>query len=200
MKTTIPAESDLASGDYLAVVRDFALSKGISLQVLLADSQISLEALLNPPNYVKNLIVNRVGVNLYEQLNSPVSAAAEFGVCMTASTHGSLGMAVQCAANVYEAFEILRTFYNTRINSQNIQIETRHTSMENDYVFLRLINKHTQAQGVSHVQDFFDLATLVSIATNTYRALDHHALTGACLLYTSPSPRDRTRSRMPSSA
>ena len=25
-------------------------------------------------------------------------------------------------------------------------------------------------------------------------------LTGACLLYTSPSPRDRTRSRMPSSA
>ena len=26
------------------------------------------------------------------------------------------------------------------------------------------------------------------------------ALTSACLLYTSPSPRDRTRSRMPSSA
>ena len=27
-----------------------------------------------------------------------------------------------------------------------------------------------------------------------------HTLTGPCLLYTSPSPRDRTRSRMPSSA
>ena len=27
-----------------------------------------------------------------------------------------------------------------------------------------------------------------------------HALSPACLLYTSPSPRDRTRSRMPSSA
>ena len=26
------------------------------------------------------------------------------------------------------------------------------------------------------------------------------ALVGSCLLYTSPSPRDRTRSRMPSSA
>ena len=26
------------------------------------------------------------------------------------------------------------------------------------------------------------------------------AVAGACLLYTSPSPRDRTRSRMPSSA
>ena len=27
-----------------------------------------------------------------------------------------------------------------------------------------------------------------------------HLLLGLCLLYTSPSPRDRTRSRMPSSA
>ena len=27
-----------------------------------------------------------------------------------------------------------------------------------------------------------------------------HPLVGVCLLYTSPSPRDRTRSRMPSSA
>ena len=30
--------------------------------------------------------------------------------------------------------------------------------------------------------------------------LDQFTLKGACLLYTSPSPRDRTRSRMPSSA
>ena len=29
---------------------------------------------------------------------------------------------------------------------------------------------------------------------------EHPAVVGACLLYTSPSPRDRTRSRMPSSA
>ena len=32
------------------------------------------------------------------------------------------------------------------------------------------------------------------------RAMQAHALTSLCLLYTSPSPRDRTRSRMPSSA
>ena len=31
-------------------------------------------------------------------------------------------------------------------------------------------------------------------------ALDQEACTSCCLLYTSPSPRDRTRSRMPSSA
>ena len=30
--------------------------------------------------------------------------------------------------------------------------------------------------------------------------IGHVALAGVCLLYTSPSPRDRTRSRMPSSA
>ena len=32
------------------------------------------------------------------------------------------------------------------------------------------------------------------------RGVEAEAVVGACLLYTSPSPRDRTRSRMPSSA
>ena len=35
---------------------------------------------------------------------------------------------------------------------------------------------------------------------NTSTAPGHFALSTGCLLYTSPSPRDRTRSRMPSSA
>jgi len=34
-----------------------------------------------------------------------------------------------------------------------------------------------------------------------YKKLEHHTFRDmSCLLYTSPSPRDRTRSRMPSSA
>ena len=32
------------------------------------------------------------------------------------------------------------------------------------------------------------------------RVMNRCEITGSCLLYTSPSPRDRTRSRMPSSA
>ena len=36
--------------------------------------------------------------------------------------------------------------------------------------------------------------------TLTYEAVDQLSRIGICLLYTSPSPRDRTRSRMPSSA
>ena len=35
---------------------------------------------------------------------------------------------------------------------------------------------------------------------NAIKALHLDELFGSCLLYTSPSPRDRTRSRMPSSA
>ena len=34
----------------------------------------------------------------------------------------------------------------------------------------------------------------------THAHFDHISLVNDCLLYTSPSPRDRTRSRMPSSA
>ena len=40
---------------------------------------------------------------------------------------------------------------------------------------------------------------LAGIATNVLGHA-HPAIVKACLLYTSPSPRDRTRSRMPSSA
>ena len=35
---------------------------------------------------------------------------------------------------------------------------------------------------------------------NRYAAMETSFANGGCLLYTSPSPRDRTRSRMPSSA
>ena len=41
----------------------------------------------------------------------------------------------------------------------------------------------------------------LALAPNAYRLFaGDDALAQACLLYTSPSPRDRTRSRMPSSA
>ena len=41
---------------------------------------------------------------------------------------------------------------------------------------------------------------VLDVASVTLRALDHGFYFDDCLLYTSPSPRDRTRSRMPSSA
>ena len=40
----------------------------------------------------------------------------------------------------------------------------------------------------------------VSVACRAASRAGTHAQKNSCLLYTSPSPRDRTRSRMPSSA
>ena len=47
---------------------------------------------------------------------------------------------------------------------------------------------------INQLQQKFDLV----VATQDWHPADHQSF--ACLLYTSPSPRDRTRSRMPSSA
>ena len=52
----------------------------------------------------------------------------------------------------------------------------------------RFGEEYARANGASDVDWEFDVTTSVS------------SLISTCLLYTSPSPRDRTRSRMPSSA
>ena len=43
-------------------------------------------------------------------------------------------------------------------------------------------------------------ADLQTYITDIGTAADYHVVTGTCLLYTSPSPRDLSTSRMPSSA
>ena len=63
------------------------------------------------------------------------------------------------------------------------------------------------AELIRHYQQYPELITLleknVKDETEAYKKFDSNTLKTlptACLLYTSPSPRDRTRSRMPSSA
>ena len=56
------------------------------------------------------------------------------------------------------------------------------------------LNAAEQAAGRASV------SVLSFVAAAVCRLLPQHAELNACLLYTSPSPRDRTRSRMPSSA
>ena len=77
---------------------------------------------------------------------------------------------------------------------------------------LRLVHTHLRGEGLTQ-DDLADLALLrldlmVAVDVNPNDGLPGlvnaaHLLpitAGDCLLYTSPSPRDRTRSRMPSSA
>ena len=55
---------------------------------------------------------------------------------------------------------------------------------------------------VGRVQDIDDIISFHGESVSEFEANFHAAIEDylACLLYTSPSPRDRTRSRMPSSA
>lgn len=172
----VPSEHLLSSSDYLSVVRDFALSKGISIETLLRDSDLSPSDFINPPKLVNNFIVTKVGINLYNELSNPLCETIEFGLCMTASSHGSLGIAVQCAANLNEAYSILKAFYNTRINSQDIQMERETSHLK---VFLK--NKYEMTEDKA-LQRFYDLATLFSIAINTLRALDQSRLKGQIII------------------
>ena len=49
-------------------------------------------------------------------------------------------------------------------------------------------------------EELLDLTKLIEFSSINDRLIFAGDLVNSCLLYTSPSPRDRTRSRMPSSA
>ena len=63
---------------------------------------------------------------------------------------------------------------------------------------------NTTGQNVRIVINYVSILTGAGDATMTFQGVSVDLQAGAkygnCLLYTSPSPRDRTRSRMPSSA
>ena len=61
-------------------------------------------------------------------------------------------------------------------------------------VYVRSKGKQTVEVGMNSFEHKFDADTSEDVLLELIDSLN------ACLLYTSPSPRDRTRSRMPSSA
>ena len=59
---------------------------------------------------------------------------------------------------------------------------------------------NTKADEVKMLKDFTDTVTTLTDGSLKFEILPAGAVVGVCLLYTSPSPRDSFRSRMPSSA
>ena len=77
-----------------------------------------------------------------------------------------------------------------------------HNQMGNGFqevVYQRALSIEFSLQGLSHVREL-EMPLEYKGESVGSRRVDFYVETKVCLLYTSPSPRDRTRSRMPSSA
>ena len=83
------------------------------------------------------------------------------------------------------------------------------TNNQAEYKALILALELAKKLGAEEVDCFLDSQLIVNQLNRKYKIKDHQLgslfikvwnLSLGCLLYTSPSPRDRTRSRMPSSA
>ena len=62
---------------------------------------------------------------------------------------------------------------------------------------LSFTEKKNIRKSFGKLKESLSIPNLIEVQKNSYKELTEF---NACLLYTSPSPRDRTRSRMPSSA
>jgi AraC-like DNA-binding protein len=156
----------LASGDYLSVVRDFAMSRGIQPATLLEGSELSINEFIHPPEFISNFLINKIGVNLYTHLENPLAEAVLYGLQVTSSSHGSLGVAIQCSETLREGLQVLEKFYNTRLASQDPDIR-----YDADSIHIQLVYKPDLLDHTENIQRFFDLSTLVSIARNVLVAL-----------------------------
>ena len=71
---------------------------------------------------------------------------------------------------------------------------------EIDKTILKLLTDYTVESGNTVNDEYKNIFPLLLARFRDGYDIDVNQVTVACLLYTSPSPRDRTRSRMPSSA
>ena len=87
--------------------------------------------------------------------------------------------------NKLNPFDLNRTEYASLlgISPNAVRMRMRHGKLEGEYIFK---NGKYLFRAPKRERDYY--------------GLDHPNKVQTCLLYTSPSPRDRTRSRMPSSA
>ena len=104
----------------------------------------------------------------------------------------------------------LRRRLGRPLEKQEIQLLRKHSKFVPDHAVLHLtvydgsIAQAIQFEEQAYLQRFRELLPELSLGAIRCKVGDlgrtSHDQRGLCLLYTSPSPRDRTRSRMPSSA
>lgn len=146
------------AGEYLLALREFALIRGIGAKTLLANTNLDMNTLLNPPRHLLARDVSQVGTNMVRALKEPLVSAIEFGYSMFVGSHGALGVAIQGANTLFEAAEVLHKFMVTRSGINEIDIV-----VEGSYA--RISARELAQQGVSRpddVQLFFNLAILIS--------------------------------------
>lgn len=167
-------QATLASGDYLPVVRDFALSRGITPSDLLIGSDLSASDFIHPPAMISNFVINKVGENLYKKLDEPLSEAIHYGMQVRSSSHGALGIAIQTSHCLRDGLQLLSKFYATRLSMQFPKIDYGE-----DLVTISLITNIDSNLRAEDVQRFFDLSTMVSMVQSIALSLSG-SLTQTC--------------------
>ncbi|MEH6345312.1 MAG: helix-turn-helix domain-containing protein [Bermanella sp.] len=175
------------AGEYLAAVRDFALSKGINAKILLAGSKLSLDVLLSPPTRVGEISIQKVHSNLINELEDPLSASIEYGLGLTPNAHGALGLAVQGARDLFDAIDLLVQYIAIRSNFRQFS-----KVVDDDVIRLRLTNNFSntpKSDGLSRF--FFDFATLISLEKLSRRLLmDYELIARSRINLDIPEPKD----------
>ena len=171
-KNTIAAGNHRVSSDYVVYLRDFALQKGISAKTLLEGSDADLQLLLEPPEQVSEKIFLQMAANMFGALDDPYAGVVEFGKGMILSLHGSLGVAIQGASNLFEVAKLTEKYYQTRATARTIQLVK-----EAHYFCLR----HTEAE--VDYDAYIALATLISFDYVIETLLSHHHLSENCVIH-----------------
>ena len=79
-------------------------------------------------------------------------------------------------------------------------IKSKLTKNNFNRIELKVLERLSHTSGDFQIQELLEFSENVCERTLEALKLGAPILTDTCLLYTSPSPRDRVRSRMPSSA
>ncbi len=172
MLKALGGSQDFVAKEYILSLRDYALSKGVTTETLLLNTQKDADFLLNPPKYVSETILHTMGKNLSMALGDVMLAAIEFGQTMTLASHGVLGMAIQGCHTLQDTTHLAHRYAQTRASSRSLNIVT-----EADGLCIRY-DKTTSHSAQKYDDHFFSkFTTLINIEVLVRQLLQQHAIT-----------------------